>query len=402
MKMKKKEFGESLFLVAYGCILLAFLFQISNLPNTYNIIYSVIRYLRIFGYVMCLIKILITDTFAVKNIVKILLIFLLVSIATLRSESLTIFTDVFLIVACKNVRLEKTIKLDLKIRFLFLIGIALVCLTNLIPDTLDYRNGTLSRHSLGFAHPNRFALHIFMICIYYLYINYYKIKIRQIIMIFFLGFFTLFLSDGRTSCLGIFLVLIIAILNRYNLKRKKDSIIEKNIKIVSTLSVIFSISFSILAPVLYLLGIFKINSESTFGSRIYMSSQGIRNYGITLFGQKIDLVTSIMARLTGRVANGIDNAYIYILVNYGVIILLLFIALIVVALKYAIKRSDYAGVLCFLIIIAVGIMENQILNIESDLFLLYVGKALYDRKKYNVNNNESKMGNGYEYTANKR
>lgn len=47
------------------------------------------------------------------------------------------------------------------------------------------------------------------------------------------------------------------------------------------------ISFSILAPVLYLLGIFKINSESTFGSRIYMSSQGIRNYGITLFGQKI-------------------------------------------------------------------------------------------------------------------
>lgn len=400
--MKKKEFGESLFLVAYGCILLAFLFQISNLPNTYNIIYSVIRYLRIFGYVMCLIKILITDTFAVKNIVKILLIFLLVSIATLRSESLTIFTDVFLIVACKNVRLEKTIKLDLKIRFLFLIGIALVCLTNLIPDTLDYRNGILSRHSLGFAHPNRFALHIFMICIYYLYINYYKIKIRQIIMIFFLGFFTLFLSDGRTSCLGIFLVLIIAILNRYNLKRKKDSIIEKNIKIVSTLSVIFSISFSILAPVLYLLGIFKINSESTFGSRIYMSSQGIRNYGITLFGQKIDLVTSIMARLTGRVANGIDNAYIYILVNYGVIILLLFIALIVVALKYAIKRSDYAGVLCFLIIIAVGIMENQILNIESDLFLLYVGKALYDRKKYNVNNNESKMGNGYEYTANKR
>ena len=221
-------------------------------------------------------------------------------------------------------------------------------------------------------------------------------------MIFFLGFFTLFLSDGRTSCLGIFLVLIIAILNRYNLKRKKDSIIEKNIKIVSTLSVIFSISFSILAPVLYLLGIFKINSESTFGSRIYMSSQGIRNYGITLFGQKIDLVTSIMARLTGRAANGIDNAYIYILVNYGVIILLLFIALIVVALKYAIKRSDYAGVLCFLIIIAVGIMENQILNIESDLFLLYVGKALYDRKKYNVNNNESKMGNGYEYTANKR
>lgn len=377
MKLKISNLEERLFSIGYVCVLMAFLIQISTLPNKYSFFYSAIRNLRIMGYASCILKIIIGNTFTIRNLFKFLLASLLIVIVTLRTDSILFLTDILFIIACQGIELKRIIRVDLKVRCIVLVVLVLLSVSGVIPDILDYRNGILSRHSLGFAHPNRFALHVLMICIYYFYLHYERIKIKHIAIIATMGLFAIIASDGRTSFLGIVLLVIIATIKKLEVMGGNNKFIERHARGVSVAVILVSLVFSILAPLLLLRNTRTINSNDTFAMRFLMSSRAIQENGITLFGQKIEFIGTIAARLTGKTSNAIDNGYMFVLINHGVFMLCFLIIIIVFGIRYSIRMNDYAGLICFSLLLLIGVMEGQILSIESNLFLLYIGMAWY-------------------------
>lgn len=392
MKYTVKQLSEKIYSCGYCLILIAFLLQISNTPNVFPELYSTMRILRILGYFCCLIKLLLITTWKKRSILQIVVAFLCIGAVTFVTDSQIILTDLFLIITSKNVNMRSLMKRDLLIRVLFGGFTILLCVIGVVPDILDYRNGVLSRHSLGFAHPNRLALHLFMITLYLFYINYNRIKVKHLLAMLFLDIFALISTDGRTSCLGIFIVFLLSV---FKWKNKEKLIIEYKSKIYAPFVYVISILFSFLSPVLYLTGNLHTSADSTFGSRIVMAARGLSAYGIKIFGQKVEVVTSIVARLTGQQANGIDNMYVYLAVNFGILVFVLFIFMLWKGISFAEKAGDKAGVICFLLIIIMGIMENQFLYIESNLFLIYIGQywlTLSQKKRRTAINGEK-----YEY-----
>ena len=53
MKIKLSEIEEKLYLLGYSCVLIAFLLQISNLPDTYSFLYVFMGVIRRIGYFLC-------------------------------------------------------------------------------------------------------------------------------------------------------------------------------------------------------------------------------------------------------------------------------------------------------------------------------------------------------------
>ena len=151
------------------------------------------------------------------------------------------------------------------------------------------------------------------------------------------------------------------------------------VRILGNSILIASVAISIIIPYLFNFGrIFVMGDSDTLGSRIIKASYAIRTYGIHLFGSRIEVIGISEAIKLGVQANGIDNLYVYVLVNFGVVFFAAFILACFYTIKYLINNENYAALICFLIVIIFSIVENPVLKIECNPFLIFVGKALLD------------------------
>lgn len=401
-RIKKRKLREKIYLIGYGCILLAFLLSISQAPNQYEFLYLCMRYLRIVGYGCCILKVLLQEKMSFRHIAFIGVVSCFTVIATMTTDSIIILNDILVLIACEGIEIARIIKIDLYIKTIYGVFTVLLFSTGIVSDVLEYRGGVLSRHSWGFAHPNRFALHAFSICLYLFYLNRKKIKCIHIIFISSLGLLTLYVTDGRTSLVGIVLVILLAVLLKVTQKNKlkQEKLLSKITVPLAYTSLFGSVLVSFIVPILYLQGRIHLDLTSTISSRFSQSAKALSNYGITAFGQHIEFITSGVARKLGLEANGIDNMYVYLGVNFGAVVMSLILVLMYLGLKYAIKINDYVGVICFALVIIMGVLENQFLSIESNLFLFYIGYYWYDtyrkRESKYINIDSSKK---YEVTG---
>lgn len=380
LRLKKRNLREIIYLFGYGCILLAFLLSVSQAPNQYVFLYSCMRYLRIIGYGCCILKVVLQGKMSFQHIVFIGVVSCFTIIATMTTDSIIIMNDILVLVTCEGIEIDRIIKADIYIKAVYGLFTILIFFAGIVSDVMEYRGGVLSRHSWGFAHPNRFALHAFSICIYLIYLNRSKIKWKHILFIISLGLLTLYVTDGRTSLIGIFFTVLLAVILKITQKNKQKQ--EKLLNMITVpvaySSLIGSVLVSFIVPILYLHGKVHLDLSSTVASRFSQSAKALSNYGISAFGQHIDFITSGVARKLGLEANGIDNMYVYLGVNFGAIVMTLILILIFLGLKYSIKINDYVGAICFSMVIVMGVLENQFLSIESNLFLFYIGYYWYD------------------------
>lgn len=368
--------NRCLFTMGYVCLVLAFLITITTLPNNYEWINVFTRWLRIFGYAFLCIKILLHHKSSTKSILLIIFAVISLFITALITDNQIILTDMLLIMAATGVDFENIVKIDLFMRMMFVLFVWVLFYMGTIPEAVDYRNLALKRHSYGFAHPNRLALHLCLISIEIFYLKHGRFKKITYLFLILLLFLTEVITNGRTSEIGI-LFLIIAELFYKKFFRKY---IEKYCRI--TLNVVFcmTIFLSIIIPVIYVLGFnIHIRSSSTIYARIELAANGLMNNGLTLLGQKIQTIATLEARRLGVLANAIDNLYVNLLVNYGIITFIIMIVFIVRIIKHITYSKDDAAFYCIIIIMVMSLMEAQFLSAEANVFLLLANYKIIEK-----------------------
>lgn len=302
-----------------------------------------------------------------KNWITLFLIVLIGFLSYFITSSFLLLELILLIIASLNLDFDEIIKKDFKFKLFILFALVILYFLGYTNGMLIHRPDGLIRYSFGFYHPNLFSMFLVLIYLEYTYVHKENFNIWKIIWGLFIFFLIMNYADSRTA--GYVLILFM-----FFLKFKKIGIRIMTNKVVSFLSknlFLILLLICLVVTVLFNKGNdLAISLNTVFSSRIYIQNLFLKNYDITLLGNNIQYLMSL------------DNAYLRILLNFGLIGVLIYNFIIKKIMNKSYECNDYYIYIIFIIFLIYGVMENLMFNIAYNIFWLYIIKIFIKEKKY--------------------
>jgi len=337
------------------------------------------------GCLLILLLLIIRDILKKKMIKKMVLwvaILVCVLIVVFKSNNgildlITVFIFAF---SLKNISFHKIIKVDIRVRSIACALIILLSLAGLIDSNVTYSNRGIWRTSLGFNHPNTLSLIIMSLCFQWFYLRFYKLKILEYISMILILYILYFTTNSLTSIIGISGLLIFNLLTRICEKINFGSLfLSTSLFLVLpsafVLSIYLAINYSIFDPFMV-----ALNDIST--GRVASMNNFYNEYGISLFGQPIELISTTRASQLGISTKVLDNGYMRLLLRFGLLITTILFILIMKLSYQLLKKKEYALVSCLSTYFIVGLMESSFYRIEYNIFLLPIVYVFMKKEVY--------------------
>jgi len=112
-------------------------------------------------------------------------------------------------------------------------------------------------------------------------------------------------------------------------------------------------------------------------NRFWNSLKVYRQYGISLLGQRVQLLSVRLARVQHESPILLDVAYLRTLIQAGPIILLLYAALYISAFRKASLVQDRYSILVYMLFMLYGMFESGFNNVYMNFTLLIALRAWY-------------------------
>lgn len=281
----------------------------------------------------------------------------------------------FLIVAGKDVPFDKIVKI-----FLIIVGgeLAAAYITSMIGYS-DYtiyikvtQDGNRTyRHAFGTTYPTTFSEFYFFLSAAALYLRRKKAAIIDVILLLFGAFFLNRYCDAKTDTICLVLLAVLAFflfLKRYLRKRWKQLIRMGSAVLIP----IYCVSAVMMAwltvhydPSNALM--WKLNQIITM--RLEVGRRGYDRYGIHLWGRKVKYFVNVL-KFGGDKYFNLDCSYVLILINFGVLVFTILMALLTLASYRSWRMGDLALFGILSIIAVECVMENRLLQPQYNVFLL--------------------------------
>lgn len=239
----------------------------------------------------------------------------------------------------------------------------------LIPEVVTVRLGE-ERNSLGFNLPVTLPAFLFSINSLYLILKKNSLKFTHVSTLFIINVIVFYYTDGRTGM--IFSTLLI--FGAYFLTK------SQRIKWVNTKLVYMATVLSYILANLVSIGasIFYVAQNSNWATlnelltgRFYWWSKYWNTYTISPFGQELTRISST-ARLQNSSAEImiLDNSFLSILLEYGLLFYILLSVLYFVLLKELKKQDQMIILWVLLVTFWNGVPENALLYIETNMMII--------------------------------
>lgn len=255
----------------------------------------------------------------------------------------------------------------------------------------DFLGGQYVRHSMGFIVHNQVALAFFIIYILYIVIRKDQISLVTNIFIMILNYVVFVYFGSRIVFLLVILTCFLYCCLKYSCKIKEQFKIVFNSNWGLIIYPFFAI-VSLLSAYFYNAGSKFFNFLNLFfNNRLTLAHEALNYYGITLFGLGQDAGTYNMLA-----DNTVDNGYILIFIQLGMVLALIVIGVWSYLIKLSIKKNKYLFLALF--ILAVENLINThlysykmlpffcILMNTSDVFLL--SETTREENSYKIKNNK--------------
>lgn len=124
---------------------------------------------------------------------------------------------------------------------------------------------------------------------------------------------------------------------------------------------------------------YDLNGASLLAGRFSLGQDALRTYGVSAFGQPITFVGNGLnpdGQRTVGTYNYVDSLYVLILVHYGWVFALGFVGLFTVVAWRAWKDRDPYLLLVLVFLALHGVLDDLMLWLNFDPFLLLIGSAL--------------------------
>lgn len=315
----------------------------------------------------------------IKHIIFVLLIGLIeINISDKNFLILSLF-----ILCFRNLSFKELVEFDFNIKLILLAVILLLYKTGKIDNYSTIINGNY-KNSYGFSHPNTFSCYIYTILLELMYIRFDILNYKDWMLQLFVSFLTLKYGGGRSTGYAYFLILFLFFIAR---TFPRIYITKFSYFMFSVLPSLLAI-LSFAAVDLYNHGnkiIIEINNILT--SRISSASKFLNLYGIKLFGQEIETISSRMAKLLSIKSMILDCAYVRCGIMYGLLFLIIFCIAYSLMLREFLKNSNIDLALFATYFLIIGIGESYLLNPVYNLslfFLINVSNVLKHEKNGSV------------------
>ena len=240
-----------------------------------------------------------------------------------------------------------------------------------------------TRHYLGFLYSLHPSMYVFILTCLWLYLRKDSLRIVELIIWTILNVLVYEATVSRLSFVLALLIIVVAFAVRVT---KGRIILNKPIGALCVASFIVAAVFSLAVTLLYTPAnsVFaELIGSSLLAGRLSFGQNALDAYGVTAFGQAIQFIGNGL-RVDGSITTGtynyIDCLYVLILVRYGWVYLLGFLALMTVAAWHAWQIRDPYLLMVLAVLALHGIIDDLIFYLYFNPFLLLAGTALSSRK----------------------
>ncbi len=374
-KLKKyiNKNHENIYIYALITYILAYMLgDNSVLATKLTFVFSLIKYSAL---LVIILKIICHDLlkYTSKTFGTLLIIALFLLFLTFHIHSRYLLQLFIIIVGSKNVSFEKIINKVLKAEFALVLLIIFLSLTGIISNYKEFRPNNIVRYALGFKYAPSSSGYIWYFTTLYLFLKKGQAKGSDYLLLFLLNLVFYLLTDARN---GFYFSLIVIGLNIFynHLKISKEIVNEIIYRLTVLIPIILIIGSLALSIFYKPQNSFMKNINSFLSNRLSLQQKALKMYPISLFGNSIDWVTNddIKQDITLRKSdmNYVDNSYINLLLNYGLIfIILLFILFYKLATLNYKEKKYYQNALLIIIFIHAAI-DPHLLKISMNIFLL--------------------------------
>ena len=289
-----------------------------------------------------------------------------------------------LLVACLgvwNVDVKKVLWIDFAARLFLTLFIITGALLGAIENYITYRMGSPQlRYSLGFNHPNTLASLAMSLVLEEAWLTRRRPGAIYTLALL-IGVIPLyFLTRNRTA---IALTAAFPLLLPYAFRRRP---MRSAGRAFWTLFPLLVIGFSIIAMLLCRRAPLFRQFDQLMSNRFWNSLKVYQQYGASLLGQRVQLLSVRLARVQHESPILLDVAYLRTLIQAGPLILLFYGALYASAFRKACLAGDRYTILVFMLFMLYGMIESGFNNVFMNFTLLIVLRKWHDQPKKNQKN----------------
>ena len=274
------------------------------------------------------------------------------------------------IVAAKDTSTDNVIKMIMKCWLVTVAVKVVLVVIGVIPNEIREKTNELAEgrdsYKMGYGHPNLFAMAVAICVLLVLYTYWDNIKWWWSLIIIAVATTVFMVSLSFTGTLVMLIAagycLINSLVNQFEMMRRIANIL------MIAVSAVFSSGMFIIVSILGIdegidAALYKYTS-----SRSQVSGNMMDLYPIRLFGQKFD----------GRAGYEIvDNAYIYTLIQLGIIMFCLMVIAYLCCIINSYKLRDTRRLFILAVLIAYGFMEQSFINPFINFSWLFIADMIW-------------------------
>ena len=288
----------------------------------------------------------------------------------------------------KNISVEKIIKAWLIPTVIVFVGLVILAILEKIPNWAYERNEFKLRYSIGYSYPTPAASFFMFITLAYVYLKKTNITYFELALMSIAATLVYSLTDSRTGWILTMLIIVGALIFKL-LKNKIDIskfLSRKSVMFILCLIPLMCILISLLLTYLYAQNVpFAISLNNALSGRLQLQMQAFNNYSQTLFGQSIRWQGwggyGYVVSPEDFVYNYIDNAWILMLFDYGIINTILYIFLLSISIYSIVKQKDFWLLFAIIFFILDTLIECFLLNPGTCFIFIMFAMALNIDKK---------------------
>lgn len=388
---------ELIFLLAWAIFTCTIIIGVTFLKfqSGYAPIETIVKYIRLLSYGMCIIVIL-QRFYARSMIINVVVAAGIVLLSTLLSHNTVMIWCILFIIAAIGIDADKICWVSLLTRAIMMFGTIALTQIGVIEDYI-FSVTTRARHGLGFDWATTGPILFFFLTLIYIYLRREQLEWLELVVIEAGHLFFYKLTDTRmTFLIGTLSVVIFLC----SILVKKKWYITKRLGYAVCIAPALVGILAVLLHVLYNeKNAIWTRLNGIMSGRLKLGYDAFHEYGLTLFGQNIEWVGFGIDE-SGIGYNYVDCSYLQYLLEYGVVFLAFVLAVYTILIYRAVKHEDYCLVWVCLITLVFCITEPWLFNFTFNPIPVLVFANIKDRntKKDGVLTHEQKYKDCYSNT----
>lgn len=324
----------------------------------------VVKYMRYICYALCMAAVL--DKLRTRRFFGLACVLgFLLTVGAMYADNKSILYIVLFILAAYNVRSEWIIKFNFCIKTFMLFMTVALAKGGVLLNHIFVNRGA-DRQGLGFAWTTYAPIMYFFIVLEYIYLRKGKMKLIEYLILEGINIWFYIMTDTTmTFALSTLAIVLFAISSnseatvRFTLRLK--GIIISSPFIIAVFSIFIHAAYKEKST-------FWVNLNEFLHNRLKLGFNGIREYGITLWGQSIKWIGNGLYDRPDAKYNYVDCAYLQLLLQYGLVILVVVLALYSLILYKAYKAKEYGLIWIIVFSLLLCITEPRLMVLVFNPF----------------------------------